>query len=57
MVLPDQQWKRVMPVDGILCPTCICKRLDKLGCVSVVCWALGMDFDRVYKEEVKEIEG
>lgn len=33
-VLPDDVWKRIAPNpdgNGLLCPTCIAKRLDKLG--------------------------
>lgn len=34
MILPDDVWARIAPNEGgngILCPTCIAKRLDKIG--------------------------
>lgn len=35
MIIPDHLWEKINPTyyegAGILCPTCICKRLDELG--------------------------
>jgi hypothetical protein len=43
MVLSDRQWKLIFPqVDGLLCPTCICKRAEKLdGAIRVNAMIMG----------------
>lgn len=38
LVLADQDWKRIAPDDGLLCATCICRRADKVGAVSLLAW-------------------
>jgi hypothetical protein len=44
MVLPDQQWKKICPEDGILCPNCICKRAEKFGGRVVLAWIDQIDY-------------
>jgi len=51
MVLPDQQWKAIMPEDGILCPNCICKRAREFGGTVVLAWVDNIDYSESLKEE------
>lgn len=39
LVLPDQQWKKLCPENGILCANCICKRASKnKRSISILAW-------------------
>lgn len=31
LIIPDWAWREIMPEGGLLCPTCICRRLSKAG--------------------------
>lgn len=44
LVLPDQQWKRICPEDGILCANCICQRAAKFGGTCVQAWVDQIDY-------------
>ncbi len=44
MVLPDQQWRHMVPEDGILCPNCICKRAAKFKGTVVLAWVDHIDY-------------
>ena len=41
MVIPDDLWERINPTydegEGLLCPTCICKRLNDICAGDVAC--------------------
>ena len=45
LVLPDQQWKRIAPEDGVLCANCICKRVRKFGATAILAWADNMVYE------------
>ena len=46
LILPDQQWIWLFPQgDGLLCPTCICKRAQELcGSTVVLAWIDRIDW-------------
>ena len=44
LVLPDQQWKKICPEGGILCPNCICKRAAKFDRTAVLAWIDRIDY-------------
>lgn len=44
LVLPDQQWNKIAPDGGILCPNCICKRAEKFGGTAVLAWINRIDY-------------
>lgn len=45
MALPDQQWKKICPDDGILCPNCISKRAALFGGTVILAWIDSMDME------------
>ena len=46
LVLPDQQWDILCPEGGILCPSCIAKRADKLeGASCILAWIDNMNYE------------
>jgi len=44
MVLPDQQWRKIAPGCGVLCPNCICKRAAKINGTVVLAWIDQIDY-------------
>lgn len=44
LVLPNETWDKISPSgdsNGMLCPSCICRRLHRLGITSSAVWASG----------------
>lgn len=51
LVMPDQQWKLICPENGILCANCICKRAEKFGGTSIVCWISNFQYKPKNRKE------
>lgn len=52
LMLPDQQWNHIMPDDGLLCPTCICRRGKRLkGSTVLLAWIDNIDWEAPRPDE------
>lgn len=49
LVLPDQQWNKICPEDGILCANCICKRAEQFGGTCLLTWIDNVDYSKELK--------
>lgn len=45
LVLPDQQWRVLVPEGGIVCANCICKRAERIGGTVVLAWIDNVNYD------------
>jgi len=60
-VVPDSVWEMIKPIgsskgSGILCISCMCKRLRKLGLQKVPCFINGTEPIEIFSQEHKEKE-